>query len=82
MPPIHHTGSCFAKIEYDVNDKQSRGLYHKTYYGHNLWISVVFVPPKPFQPSLVFAGKARAYPVKQFSGAPLRGEAPSLTHKH
>jgi hypothetical protein len=37
----------------------SRGLYHKTYYARNLRISEirVFVPGKPFQPSLVFVGK-------------------------
>jgi hypothetical protein len=35
----------------------------------------MFVPGKPFQPSLMFAGKAGAYP----SEAP---KAPGLTHKH
>ncbi len=42
----------------------------------------MFVPAKPFQPNLMFAGKARAYP----SEAPFRccilGYAPGLTHKH
>ncbi len=43
-----------------------RGLSYKTFYGRNLLIFVtrVFVPGKgkPFQPSLVFAGKVGAYP--------------------
>jgi hypothetical protein len=42
----------------------------------------MFVPGKPFQPSLMFAGKARSYPGE----APFRcsnlGKAPGLTHKH
>jgi hypothetical protein len=36
-----------------------KGLLHKTYYGRNL-IMLVFVPGKPFQPSLVFLGKVRS----------------------
>ncbi len=45
---------------------------------------LVFFPGKPFQPSLVFASKARAY----LSEAPFTystleyGYAPSLTNKH
>ena len=42
----------------------------------------MFVPGKPFQPSLVFVGKARAY----LSEAPFKwstlGKAPGLTRKH
>ncbi len=42
----------------------------------------MFVPGKPFQHSLVFAGKAETYP----SDAPLKcstlGSAPGLTHKY
>jgi hypothetical protein len=45
----------------------SRGLYYKTFYGRNLRIKV-FVPGKPLQPSLMFAGKTGAYP----SEAPFR----------
>ncbi len=41
-----------------------------------------FAPGKPIQPSLMFAGKARAFPSK----APFRystlGQAPGLIHKH
>ncbi len=33
----------------------------------------MFVPGKPFQPSLMFAGKVGAYPSEAFSGAPLWG---------
>ncbi len=47
------------------------GLYHKTHYGRNLRISIIsqlFVPCKPFQPSLVLAGKSGAY----LSEAPFR----------
>ena len=42
----------------------------------------MFVPDKPFHPSLKLASKARAYP----SGVPVKcstlGKAPGLTHKH
>ncbi len=41
-------------------------------------ISWVFVPGKPFQPSLMFASKVGAYP----SETPTLGSAPSLIHKH
>ncbi len=43
---------------------QVKGQYYKTFYGHNLQIFVarVFVPVKPFQPSLLFVGKARGLP--------------------
>jgi hypothetical protein len=47
------------------------GRYYKTFFGRNLRIFIIsqsVVPGKPFQPSLVFAGKARAYP----SEAPFR----------
>ncbi len=38
------------------------GKYYKTFYGRKLQIFIVgFVPGKPFQPSLMFAGKTRAY---------------------
>ncbi len=42
-----------------------RGLSYKTFYGRNLRIFVisrVFAPGKPFQPSLIFVGKARGLP--------------------
>jgi len=45
--------------------KKADGLYYKTFYGCNLWIFVkkqVFVPVKPFQPSLMFVGVARSLP--------------------
>ncbi len=47
---------------YDID---SRGLYSKTFYGRNLQIFVIskgVCPGKPFQPSLMFASKAGAYP--------------------
>ncbi len=31
----------------------------------------MFVPGKPFQPSLMFAGKAGSYPSEHLSGAPI-----------
>ncbi len=46
------------------------GLYYKTFYGHNLRVFVC-VPGKPFQASLMFAGKAGTYPNEALSGAPL-----------
>ncbi len=58
-----------------------RGQCYKTFYGRNLRI-FVFVPGKTFQPSLMFTGKAGAYP----SEAPFRCTtlwyAPGLTYKH
>jgi hypothetical protein len=42
----------------------ARGHSYKTFYGRNFPFSLfarVFVPGKPFQPSLMFAGKAGAY---------------------
>jgi hypothetical protein len=39
-----------------------RGQCYKTMYGRNLGIFVLFVPGKPLQASLMFAGKAGAYP--------------------
>jgi hypothetical protein len=46
-------------------------LYYKTFYGRNLRIFILsksVFPGQPFQPSLMFAGKAGAYP----SEAPLK----------
>jgi hypothetical protein len=40
----------------------------------------VFAPGKPFQSSLMFAGKAVAYPSEHLSDAPPL--APGLIHKH
>ncbi len=58
-----------------------RKLIMAVIYGF-LYQARAFVPGKPLQPSLVFGGKAEAYP----SEAPFRcstvGQAPSLTHKH
>jgi hypothetical protein len=36
------------------------------------------VPGKPFKPSLMFAGKARAYPSEALSGAPFSGRPLAL----
>jgi hypothetical protein len=65
-----------------------RSQCHKTLYSRNLlnklqcYSATVYDPGKPFQFSLMFAGKARAYP----SEAPFRcstlGYAPGLTYKH
>jgi hypothetical protein len=47
------------------NCVQSWGQCYKTFFVRNLRIFVkvrVFVHGKPFQPSLIFAGKAEAYP--------------------
>jgi hypothetical protein len=43
-----------------ASTSNARGLYHKTFYGRNLWFPYkarVFVPGKPFQTSLVFKVK-------------------------
>ncbi len=37
------------------------GLHYKTFYSRNLRIFGAFVPGKPLQPCLMFAGKAGAY---------------------
>ncbi len=47
-----------------TQSRQARGQCFKTFYGRKLrlfMISQSVVPCKPFQPSLMFAGKARAY---------------------
>jgi hypothetical protein len=41
-----------------------------------------FVPVKSFQPSLMFAGKAGAYPCEAHFRCSTLGYAPGLTHKH
>jgi hypothetical protein len=41
-----------------------------------------FVPGKPFQPSLMFAGKVGAYPSEAPLSCSTLGWAPGLTHKH
>ena len=53
---------CSSGLTY-MFKKPTWGLYHKTYYGRNLRISVISksTPGKPLQPSLVFARKAGAY---------------------
>ncbi len=46
-------------------EKSIRSLYHKTYYGHNLQISVIswsVCPCQAFPAYLMFAGKARSLP--------------------
>ncbi len=50
--------TCCKKI-YDRNKFYmigTTGLYHKTYCGCDLWISVISYPGKPFQLSLFFCG--------------------------
>ncbi len=61
------------------------GQSYKSFYICNLHISVLtraFIQGKPYQPSLMFAGKAGDYP----SELPFRcctlGKAPDLNHKH
>ncbi len=50
---------------------ESRGLYHKTYYGCNLRISVIVLGlGRSFQSSLLLVGKAKSLP---YSGVPERG---------
>jgi hypothetical protein len=44
-------------------------LHYKTFYGRNLRI----FPDKPFQSSLMFAGKTEPTQVKHLSNAPLQG---------
>ncbi len=48
----------------------SFGLNHKTFYGRNLQIFVRLLVP--FQPSLMFVGEARSYPIlEHLKGASL-----------
>ncbi len=67
-----------------ARDKHSSLLRKSANHGRKIFynIDTVFVPGKPLQPSLVFAGKAGAYP----SEAPFRystlGQATGLTYKH
>jgi hypothetical protein len=42
----------------------------------------VFVPDKPFQPSLMFVGKAGEYPSEASFRCSTLGWAPDLAHKH
>ncbi len=64
--------------------QQGQALYYKTLNGRNLQIFViarVFVPGKRFQPSLMFAGKAGAYPSEanfRLAGVNTFSVAPSL----
>ncbi len=64
----------------------NRGLYHKTYYGRHLRISIISLSVCPWQAfparSSVFLGKARAYPSEASLRYSTLGEAPSLTQKH
>ncbi len=57
---IHKGLITFVKSFY----VQVKGQSHETFYGHNFQIFVarVFVPGKPFRPSLMFVGKARGQP--------------------
>ncbi len=50
---------------------ESRGLYHKTYFGRNLRFSVIVLGlGRSYQPSLLLVGKARSL---LYSGVPERG---------
>jgi hypothetical protein len=42
----------------------------------------MFVPGRPFQPSLIFVDKAGAYPSEAPFKCSTLGSAPGLTHKH
>ncbi len=57
---------------------QALGLYYKTFYSRNLRMIKIFVLSRPFQPNLIFASKARAYP----RGAPERGSPIGWTQEH
>ncbi len=52
-------------------------LFTAVIYGFLLY-SRVFVPGKPLQPSLMFAGKAQPTQVKHLSGALLKGRPLAL----
>ncbi len=58
---------------------------YTTFYIWNLRVLMLcssFVPGKPFQPSLIFEGKARAYQNEAPFKCSTLGQAPCLTHKH
>jgi hypothetical protein len=59
--------------EYGLRCQEHRGQCNITFYGRNLWI---FIISKPFQPTVMFAGKAGAYLREASLGL---GEAPCLT---
>jgi len=46
-----------------------------------LYYTRVFVPGKPFQPSLMFARKVGDYPVKESFRWSAQGQAPRRAHK-
>ncbi len=48
------------------------GQCYKTFFLHNLLLGenkLVFVPGRPFQPNLIFVGKARSLPWEKLRGA-------------
>jgi hypothetical protein len=59
----------FFQVQYLRIAGEIRGQCYKAFYSHKLrlFIMRVFVPGKPFQPSIMFAGKARSL---NLSGAP------------
>jgi hypothetical protein len=46
----------------------------------NIRNKLVFVPGKPFQLSLMFNGKAGAYPIEEPFGSSTLGQTPGLSH--
>jgi hypothetical protein len=66
---MHQWAQChktFLRVSYTFGPAfQTRCQSFKTFYSRNLRmfvISYLFVPAEPFQPSLMFADKAVAYP--------------------
>ncbi len=63
----------------------TRGQCYKTFFVHNLRIFVISQSVclgNPFQPSLMFACKAEAYPSEALFRCSTLGQAPGLTRKH
>jgi hypothetical protein len=65
--------------------KENRDQCYKTFCGRKLRLFIIaraFVPGKAFQPSVMFAGMARAYPSEAHFRCSTLRQASGLSHKH
>ncbi len=73
-------------------EKIDQGLYYKSFYVRNLlmffviykfsYLSRIFVPVRPLQPSLIFVKKVIGYRSEAPFKCSTLGQALGLTHKH
>ncbi len=86
MIKIYYTLECSTRVDSGLTQKyQTRGQCYQTFYGRNLRNFVIswnVCPGKPFQPSVMFVGKARAYPSDVTFSCCTLGWAPGITHKY